>query len=86
MYIVIKEAIEFKCGRIYAAHVSSLLYSCGLDRNGNYDGISVYAQVVEMDAVKIDRFLDTLDTFMKPASIALNRVATGYYELEIQVA
>lgn len=86
MYIIIKEAIEFKVARLYAAHVSSMLYSCGLDRNGSYDGVAVFAQVVQMDADKVERFLNTIDTFMKPASISLNRVSADYYELELQVA
>lgn len=86
MQIVIKEAIEFKVARLYAAHVSSALYSCGVDRNSSYDAIAVFAQVAYMDAEKVERFLNIIDTFMKPASISLNRVSAGYYELDIQVA
>ena len=86
MQLVIKESIEFNVARLYTSHVSSALYSCGLGRDASYDAIIVFAQVADMDAEKVERFLNIVDTFMKPASIALNRVATGYYELDIQVA
>lgn len=86
MQLIIKEAIEFKVARLYASHVSSALYACGVDRNASYDGIAIFAQVLHVNDEKLDRLLDTLDMFMKPQSIALNRVSAGYYELDIQVA
>lgn len=85
MYIIIKEQIEIKVGHLYRSHISSILYSCGLDRDSNFHGLNVHSQVVKMSSEQVDSLMNVLDAYVGPSSLSLHRVAADRYELEMRL-